>query len=67
MVYPCSMNFFKDRETSSMQGDPRLSTGKFDISEVTNSDDELDIICNNCDLEEVAQLEMDENVICNIE
>ncbi|KAG5548718.1 hypothetical protein RHGRI_014168 [Rhododendron griersonianum] len=67
MVYPCSMNFFKDGQTSKSQEDTRLNLSKSDISEDTRSDDELTIICNDCDLEDVAQIEMDENLVCEIE
>ncbi|KAG5544211.1 hypothetical protein RHGRI_016832 [Rhododendron griersonianum] len=67
MVYPCSMNFFKNGQTSRKQDDTWLNLSKSDISEDTRSDDELTIICNDCDLEEVAQIEMDENLVCEIE
>ncbi|KAG5557836.1 hypothetical protein RHGRI_007916 [Rhododendron griersonianum] len=62
MVYPCSMDFFKSGQTSKNQGDTRLNLGKSYVSEETCSDDEFTIICNDCDLEEVAQIEMDENL-----
>ncbi|KAI8524931.1 hypothetical protein RHMOL_Rhmol13G0188000 [Rhododendron molle] len=67
MVYPCSLNFFKDGQTSKNQDDTWLNLSKSDISEDTCSDDKLTIICNDCDLEEVAQIEMDENLVCEIE
>ncbi|KAG5523846.1 hypothetical protein RHGRI_030741 [Rhododendron griersonianum] len=55
------------KPTKEKQDDTWLNVGKFDISEDTRSDDELTIICNDCDLEEVAQIEMDENLVCEIE
>lgn len=65
MVYPCPMIFPKKEGSSSTQGDSSLSMRKLEITEVTSSEDELNIICNNCDLEEVAQIEMDEADSCN--
>ncbi|KAG5530949.1 hypothetical protein RHGRI_025780 [Rhododendron griersonianum] len=56
MVYPCPMIFPKKEGSSSTQGDSSLSMRKLEITEVTSSEDELNIICNNCDLEEVAQM-----------
>lgn len=67
MVIPCSMIFFKNGQTSKNQDDTWLNLSKPDISEDTRSDDELTIICNDCDLEEVAQIEMDDNLVCEIE
>ncbi|KAG5535938.1 hypothetical protein RHGRI_023650 [Rhododendron griersonianum] len=67
MVYPCSMDFFKNGQTSKNQGDTWLNLCKSDISEDTRSDDELTIICNDCDLADMAQTEMDKNLVCEIE
>ncbi|KAG5524210.1 hypothetical protein RHGRI_031020 [Rhododendron griersonianum] len=67
MVYPCSMDFFKNGQTSKNQGDTWLNLGKSNISEDTRSDDELTIICNDCDLADMVWTEIDENLVCEIE